>query len=566
MTSYPSRIRVISLFIFAFALLIIARLYFLQVVESGLYSDKADRQYVSSGSGIFNRGSIFFQNKDGSLVSAATLQSGYIIAINPEVLQNPESVYSKLNEIVPIDHDSFIAKAGKQLDPYEEILTKEPEDIANKIQALKIKGVQVVKEKWRFYPGGSIAAHEIGILGYKGNDYAGRYGLERQFEPELERNDSAYVNFFAQVFSNIKAATSDSGSEADIVTTIEPTVQSFLETTLASTSEKWKAEKIGAIIMNPSTGEIYAMEEYPTFDPNHPEQEKNSSIFSNGLIENRYEMGSIIKPLTIAAGIDAGVITATSTYYDGGFVIVNNQKIKNFDNKVRGIVTIQDVLSQSLNVGAAHVEQLLGNDLFTKYFKAYGVADKTGIDLPNEGRNLVSGLDSPRDIEHVTASFGQGIALTPISAIRALAVVANGGTLVNPHLVKSIDYTIGVNKDTKIADGPRVIKPSTSETVSRMLTYSVDHVLSGGELKIPNYSVAAKTGTAQIAKEGGGGYYDNQFMHTFVGYFPAYNPQFIILLYMKNPQGAQFGSETLTMPFMDIVKFLINYYEVTPDR
>jgi stage V sporulation protein D (sporulation-specific penicillin-binding protein) len=227
---------------------------------------------------------------------------------------------------------------------------------------------------------------------------------------------------------------------------------------------------------------------------------------------------------------------------------------------------MQDVLSQSLNVGAAHVEQLLGNDLFTKYMYSFGINQKTGIELPNEGRNLVKNLESPRDIEHVTAAFGQGIALTPISTIRALAMVANGGVLVNPHVVKTIDYKIGIDKKTSLPEPKRVLKQNTSEEVSQMLVYSVDNVLSGGKLKIPNYSVAAKTGTAQIAKEGGGGYYEDQFLHTFIGYFPAYNPQFIIFLYTKNPKGAQFGSETLTLPFMNTVKFLINYYEVSPDR
>ena len=565
--SYFTRVRLISLFIFAFALLLIGRLYLLQIVNNDLYTTKADRQYSSSSKNLFSRGTVYFKNKDSSLVSAATLQSGFTVAVNPQILKNPEDVYLKLNAIMPTDHDSFIAKATKKGDPYEEIATHVGLDIGPKIDALKIPGLQVLKDRWRFYPGGETAAHIIGILGFKGNDYAGRYGLERQYETTLVRSEGAYVNFFAQIFSDLKnTATQSSVSEGDVVTTIEPTVQSYLENLLASTTEKWSADMAGGIIMDPHTGEIIAMESYPTFDLNHPENEKKVAVFSDPLVEDVYEMGSIIKPLTVAAGIDAGVITAASTYYDGGFVMVNGQKIKNFDSKVRGVVTIQDLLSQSLNVGAAHVEQLLGNQLFTKYMYSFGVNQKTGIELPNEAKDITTGLESTRDIEHVTASFGQGIALTPIATIRALATVANGGTLVQPHVVKSIDYKIGLSKDTPITPGPQVIKKTTSEEVSRMMTYSVDHVLSNGSLKIANYSVAAKTGTAQIAKEGGGGYNENEFLHSFVGFFPSYNPQFIILLYMKNPKGAQFGSETLTNPFMNTVKFLINYYEVPPDR
>ncbi len=565
--NYRTRIRIISICIFIFALVLISRLYLLQVVSNNYYINKADRQYLSTATGVFDRGTIFFQNKDNTLVSAATLKSGFIVAINPEILKNPEEVYKQLNDLLAIDHDTFIAKATKLKDPYEEIAQHIDTDTGQKINDLKIAGLQVYKDRWRFYPGGSTASHVIGIMGFKGDEYAGRYGLERQFETQLKRADGGYVNFFAQIFSGLKnAATDMSKSQADIVTTIEPAVQSYLQEILASTTEKWNGDSIGGIIMNPSTGEIYAMAADPTFDLNNTKTEKNVSIFSNPLVENVYEMGSIIKPLTISAGIDTGVITATSTYYDKGFVIINNKKVSNFDSKERGIVTIQDVLSQSLNVGAAHVESLLGNQRFTDYMYAFGLNEKTGIDLPNEGRDLVDNLKRPRDIEHATAAFGQGIALTPMATIRALSAVANGGTLVEPHVVKSINYKIGISKDTPIIAGPLVIKQATSEELSRMLVYSVDKVLMAGTLRIPNFSVAAKTGTAQIANPNGGGYYEDKFLHSFVGYFPAYNPKFIILLYMVNPKGPRFGSETLTVPFMNMVNFLINYYEVAPDR
>ncbi|MCX6702116.1 MAG: penicillin-binding protein 2 [Candidatus Zambryskibacteria bacterium] len=566
-SNYSIRIRLISIGIFIFAILLIGRLYILQIVDNDFYINKANKQYLSTSKNIFSRGTIFFQNKDNGLVSAATLKSGFILAVNPEVLKDPEVVYQKINELMPIEHDIFIAKATKKKDPYEEIATRVNSEIGQKINDLKISGLQVYKESWRFYPGGNTASHIIGIMGFKGDEYAGRYGLERQYEAQLLRKEGAFVNFFAQIFSDIKIVTeNNSENEADIVTTIEPTVQSYLQDIIASTTEKWSSDLTGGIIMNPSTGEIYAMEVFPTFDLNNSQLEKNISIFSNPLVENVYEMGSIIKPLTLSAGIDTGVITANSTYYDSGFVMINNKKISNFDSKERGIVNMQDVLSQSLNVGAAHVESLLGNKKFAEYMYGFGLGEKTGIDLPNEGRNLVDILNRSNDVEYASASFGQGIALTPISTIRALSVVANGGTLVNPHVVKQINYKIGISKSTPIDNSRRVIKRETSEEITRMLTYSVDKVLLGGTVRIPNYSIAAKTGTAQIAKEGGGGYLENEFLHSFVGYFPAYNPKFIILLYTVKPKGVNFGSETLTRPFMDLVKFLINYYEIPPDR
>jgi stage V sporulation protein D (sporulation-specific penicillin-binding protein) len=565
--NHLTRIRFLSFCIFAFAALLVGRLYFLQVMESEMYSSKADRQYQSTSKNVFDRGSIFFQNKDGSLVSAATLRSGFIVAINPEILKDPESVWQKVNEIMPIDHDEFISKATKTKDPYEEIAVHIDTDIGKKIGDLKIPGLQVYKDRWRFYPGGNTASHVIGILGFKGDEYAGRYGLERQFESFLNRSDGAYVNFFAQIFSDIKSVTQDDGSlEADIITTIEPTVQSHLQTVIEDTTKKWGSDSTGAIVMNPMTGEIYAMEVYPSFDPNNSSEEKNAAIFSNPLVENVYEMGSVIKTLTLASGIDAGVVNANTTYYDKGYLMINNKKVSNFDGKERGVVSMQDMLSQSLNVGAAYVQNKLGNAQFSKYMYGFSLGNKTGIELPNEAKNLVSSLDSKIDIDLASASFGQSLALTPISTISAISVIANGGTVIKPHLVKSIKYKVGVSKDTEIGLGQRVIKRETSEEVSRMMVYSMDNVLANGTLKLPRHSVAVKTGTAQIAKPGGGGYYEDRVLHSFVGFFPAYNPKFIIFMYTLNPKGVRFGSETLTSPFVDMVKFLINYYEVPPDR
>ncbi len=565
--NYINRIRFLTICVIAFSLLLISRLYFLQIVEGDSYSNKADRQYSSTSKKIFDRGSIFFTNKDGSLVSAATLKSGFIIAVNPEIIKNPEEVWAKVNEIIPIDKEEFIAKATKQKDPYEEIAVHVDEEIGKKISDMKIPGLQAYKERWRFYPGGQTASQVVGIMGYKGDEYAGRYGLERQFDSNLYRGDGAYTNFFAQIFSNIKnVATEKEGLEADIVTTIEPTVQSFLQNVIASTTEKWSSDLTGGIIMDPITGEIYAMAVYPTFDLNNSSEEKNSSVFANPIVENIYEMGSIIKILTMSAGIDAGVVNAGTTYYDKGFTIINGKKISNFDGKERGVVNMQDVLSQSLNVGTAYVQSLLGNQRFAKYMTDFGLDNKTGIELPNEARNLVTSLKSKSDVDLASASFGQSLALTPISTISALSVVANGGYTVKPHLVKSIKYKVGISKDTEIPLGNRIIKRETSEEISRMMAYSFDNILLNGELKMDRHTISVKTGTAQVAKPNGGGYYEDRVLHSFVGHFPSYNPKFIILLYTVNPKGIRFGSETLSRPFGSLAEFLINYYEVPPDR
>ncbi len=208
----------------------------------------------------------------------------------------------------------------------------------------------------------------------------------------------------------------------------------------------------------------------------------------------------------------------------------------------------------------------MGNRVFADYMLSYGVADETGIDLPNESAGLVDNLNSPRDLEYATASFGQGIAMTPIAMIRALSVLASGGTLITPHIAKKIKYTSGLSKNVSFNDGERVLKQESAEEITRMLVNVVDDALLGGTVALPNYSIAAKTGTAQIARIGERGYYDDRFLHSFFGYFPAYDAEYLIFLYTLEPKEVRYASQTLTHPFIDTVKFLINYYEIPPDR
>ena len=395
----------------------------------------------------------------------------------------------------------------------------------------------------------------------------GRYGLERYYEETLAREgNKESSSFFADLFLKPGASLlSLRTREGDIVTTIEPTVQGFLEQVIEKDIfDKYSAVSAGGIIMNPKTGEVYAMATTPSFDPNNFSNEKNPAVFLNTLVEGVYEMGSIIKPLTMAAGIDAGVITANTTYDDKGTMVINKSRISNYDGRARGVVPMQEVLNQSLNMGSVFVMQRLGKDKFREYFKAFGLGSETGIDLPNEGVGNIINLESPRDIEYATASFGQGISMTPIETVRALSVLANGGILITPHVVKRTEFSLGPSRDFVPGGERRVLKKETSDEISRMLTVVVDEALMGGTLKMEHYSIAAKTGTAQLVE--GGSYSKTDYLHTFFGYFPSYDPKFIVFLAVENPRGEAYASHTLSLPFMQIAKFLINYYEIPPDR
>ena len=532
----------------------------------------ADRQYLRPAVSIFSRGDIFFRTKDGDLVSAATTKQGFTIAINPKILKNATTTYEKLAGVYSrfnrdLPRDDFFLRAAKSEDPYEEIINRVDEPIAKAVSELKLKEVMVSKERWRYYPASSTASHLIGFMAYKGDEYTGRYGLEKSFNDVLSRaNKQTFVNFFAEIYRGMGENINLEGgrAEGDIVLTIEPTVQNYFETTLAKTRDKYQADSIGGIVVDPMTGEIVAMASIPNFNPG--EKQTDLGILSNQMVEGRYEMGSIVKALTMAAGLDAGAVTSKTTYNDTGCLTLNKLTLCNFDRKARGVVSMQEVLNQSLNVGATFVETKMGKDKFRQYFQNFGLAEKTGVDLPNEIIGSLSNLENNQDVEFATASFGQGISITPIGITRALSSLANGGNLITPHVVKEIKYTTGLKTVISPVIERQVLKKQTSEEITRMLVEVVDTKLANGKAKLPHTSVAAKTGTAQMVDATTKKYYADRYLHSFFGYFPAYKPRYLIFLYIKYPKNVQYASETLTDPFMNMTKFMINYYNIPPDR
>ena len=315
--------------------------------------------------------------------------------------------------------------------------------------------------------------------------------------------------------------------------------------------------------MDPSTGAIVALASYPFYNENDL-QNVDPTLFGNPLVEHVYEFGSIMKPITMTSALDAGVITPETTYTDTGCITVDTKSICNWDSKARGVIPMQQIIVQSLNVGASWIATRLGQDTFREYFtRLFG--QKTGIDLPNEGHALLGNLSKPQQVGYDTAAFGQGIAITPIQMIRALGAIANGGMMVQPHLVSAVRLDSGIVRKLDWSKKTPVFSATAARETTQMMTALVDQKLEGGKAMIPTMSVAAKTGTAQLI-DGHGGYFSDHFFHSFVGFFPSYNPRFIILLYTNDPQHVEYASETLDTTFLGLVHFLIDYYQIPPDR
>lgn len=566
---FRTRIRIILALIILVAVGVFLRLYFIQIVHGDDYSLKADRQFSSSSGGLFDRGAIYFSHKDGAVISAATLASGFLVAVNPQLLTNPEEVYAALAFVASstLSRDAFLAVAAKKSQVYIEVAHHVSEEDGQALAAKKIPGVQVLRERWRQYPGNSLAASSLGIVSYgSGDTLAGRTGLEAFYETTLSRSgDSLYRNFFAELFSNVGnlLVNARDTREGDVLTSIEPEVQTRLENDIAKVNHRYSSKETGGIIMDPSTGAIIALASYPSYDGNNL-QTLSATSLRNPLVENVYEFGSIMKPLTMISALDAGVITPNTTYNDTGCITVNTAHICNWDLKGRGVIPMQQIIVQSLNVGASWVATELGQDKFRSYFtKLFG--QKTGIDLPHEGRALLSNLSKPQQIGYDTAAYGQGIAITPIQMIRALGAIANGGVMVQPHLATAIRLNSGISRNLDWEEKTQVFSADAARETTEMMTAVVDEKLENGKAKIPTMSVAAKTGTAQLI-DGSGGYSKDRFFHSFTGFFPAYNPRFIILLYTNDPKNVTYASDTLGSTFLDLTHFLIDYYAVPPDR
>ncbi len=567
-SSFLFRIRIlVGVFVFVI-LLVVAKLFYIQIIHKDTYTEKADRQYATPVGSMFDRGSIYFSTKDNTLVSAATLKTLFKIAIKPKEIVDPEATFSKLQTYIPLEHEEFMKQVAKVEDPYEEIAVRQTKEVADSISLAKIPGVYIYKEKTRFYPGDSLASHVLGFVAYKEDELSGRYGLERSYDETLSRGkESVYMNFFAEIFANIHDTIfTREEKDGDLVLSIEPQVQTLLEDELVKAVERYGADFAGGMIIDPRTGDMIAMARVPGYDLNAFKEVTNPLLYGNTNVENVYEFGSVIKPLTIASGIDAGVITPETSYNDQGFVILNTKRINNFDLKGRGPgTTMQDVLNESLNTGSVFVMQKLGHDKFRDYMMSFGIGEKTGIDLPNETTGLVSNLKSTREIEYATAAFGQGIALTPIEALRAFTVFANDGRYVTPHLVKEIKYTDGTSYKTEVEESEQVISEESAFTITKMLTVVADTMMKTYGLSFPHYSLAVKTGTAQVALESGGGYYDDKHLHSIFGYFPAYEPRFLIFMYIMDPKGVKYSAQTLSGPLVNTAKYLSTYYNVPPD-
>lgn len=520
-----------------------ARLFFLSVVRHDYYLARASNKLVDSG--IAGRGSIFLTDKDSLPYAVALNREFPLVYAVPKSIKNPQAAAKKLASILELDESFLIDKLSRSGDPYEVLKRKVSDETAALVQGLSEDGISVEEETLRYYPAAGLLDHLIGFLGFNKNGaIAGQYGLEEHYEENLRGKPGG-------------------GRGDDLILTIDSSIQSEAAALIKDAVTKWNGAAGSIIVMEPKSGEILAMSSYPGFDANNYSAVQDKSIFVNSMTQNLFEPGSIFKPLTMAVGIETGAVTPTTQYYDSGQVQIGSYVINNSTEKSYGYQTMTGVLEKSLNTGAVFVERKIPKEVFLKYLKDFGLNEKSGIDLPEVRGNLVN-LETGRDINYATASFGQGVALTPVEFLRAIDTIANSGRLVQPHIVKRVISSDGRVEEINSAEGRQVISAETAAKLVSMMIKVVENG-SGRPAKVSGYSIAGKTGTAQVPNLDKPGYSDDT-IHSFVGFAPAYNPKFIALIKIDKPRGVRFAESTSVPVFHDLAQFIFSYWKIPPDQ
>lgn len=556
---YATLIVILSL-VFVYLFFVLFRL---QVLDHDRYYEVRSEQneFVNSES---MRGTIYGTLKDGELIPLAEDETYYKLVISPKDIPTSYEprLFTLLNTITPLDKEAFLQKAKNKKDSYEEIKTISPLE-RDKVEELGISGVLTFKTFKRKYNLNDSGGRIVGFVGGGEDGFSGRYGLEKFYEADLTSRNANTLSFFTKIFNT--GDNVDEKLSKNIVTTIEPNVMKYVDKVLLGMQQDWEPDEASMIVMDVKTGKIIAMDTIPEFDPNKY-QNFDVKLFNNPSVQGVYELGSIMKPITLSGAINLGLITPKTVYHDNGFVKIDNYTIKNFDGRVRGDQTMQEVINNSLNTGAVYVQQLMGKEKFKNNFENFGLDGQTNIDFPGEVSNKTDNLNTNTDVNFATASFGQGVAITPVSMLAALNVIPNQGQTVCPHFLDKKVLQDGTEIPFECDHESRqVVSTTTALTMSDMLVTMIDVGLAHGRYKDDNYKVAAKTGTAQLPSPDGK-YYKDKFVHSYYTFFPENNPRFSVLIYQVNPKKGQLASLTLAPAGSKIKDFLLTYYNIPPDR
>ena len=546
------------------AVVLVGRLFFLQIIDKSdlqaknLSQVQVDRKLQSP------RGTIYDRNGRPLAMSVVTKS----LYADPKMIkQSPSEVAELIEPYVTMSKEDIVKSLQEDTAFVWIDRMMEPEKskaVAQLIEDKNLEGLNFVEESKRYYPNGNLAAQ---VLGFVGTDDKGLDGLEMVLDDELKggiqkelvATDRKGNAIFGSVLSKYLP---DKGKSVTL--TIDASIQFIAERALDKAMEDTGAKHASVIVMDPKTGEILAMANRPTYDPNHYSQGSEED-FKNIAVTNLYEPGSTFKPIIASAALASGKWKLDQVYNDKGSFAANGHVMQNWNGEGYGPVRLIDILKFSINTGMAEIGTTTGADILSKYVRNYGFGSKTGIELPGEGDGILYNPDDMSKLDVATMSIGQGIAVTPLQMVRAFGAIANGGSMMKPHIVKSYSNIKG--EVTSTTDPEVVGQPIPEETAKTIADILEKEVSEGGGTKamVEGYHFGGKTGTAQKLDTKHGGYLDGQYIASFIGFGPVEDPKFVVLVVIDDPQkGSYYGSQIVAPVFKDIVSQLVRYYQMSP--
>lgn len=552
-TMTGSQQRRLWLIVFVMALItgvVIYRLILFQVMR--------DDELAEIGRSIHNRNVIARPERgviyDRNMAVLAGNGSDYQVGVSPSLIVDAEEIANDIMPVLERPRHELIAQLTSN-NPYELLAGRISPETADSLRQVAGDELQIDPLPRRIYPQGSLMCH---LLGYTDFDGVGGAGIEGYYQTELA-GEAASATINISPLTTQRSVIAREG--ADLVLTIDRTVQHTVEQHLLKAMDTYLAASGTIIVMDPRTGAILAMASLPCYSP-HDFYEADEDLFLNPAVSRQYEPGSVMKLITMAAALDSGTVTPHTTYFDSGVITLGGHSLYNWDRSARGTVDMTGLLAHSLNVGAATIASWMGPDIFYSYLQRFGFGRPTGIDLLSEasGQLPLPGASDWTETNIGTNAFGQGLAVTPLQMITAASALANNGYLMQPYIVEEIhkDGQVFRHKPTVLS---RPVSEQTADQVTAMAINAVRTEVYGAQVE--DFTVAGKTGTAQIPE--GGFYHPSDTIGSFIGWLPADAPELIVLIKLDRPHASPWGSTTAAPAFAELATDLVALLNIPPD-
>ena len=553
------RIATLLLFFLVLYIALISRAFQLQVLSANALKNLAEKQHTKTLQVQSERGIVFDRNGEKLAVSIMADS----VCADPAKIADPVRATAQIAPILNLKDDVILSKL-KQTNNFCWLARMIPPEQASQIPALNIDGIFLIKEPKRFYPNGELAGH---LLGFVGLDSTGLEGLEKGYDDYVKGAPQKLVWARDAKGKNLYPRIEKSPIKQDegyhLILTIDSRIQNLVETQLKEAIADKGAKGGFAIVMDPKTGEILAMADEPGFDPN------TFSSYALGRGKNRtindsFDPGSTFKPFLAAGALEEGVAKETDRFdCENGAYRIADRVIHEANRKRHGILTFHDILKYSSNIGAIKISEKLGKEKFYEYITKFGFGSKTGIDLPGESAGLLRPQQNWTRVDAATIAFGQGISVTAIQLVSALSAIANQGVLMRPHVVKGL---VDKKGDIVKVFAPTVVRRVVSPTSARRLTAILTDVVgeeggTGKKARIENVAVAGKTGTSQKLDHARGVYSSERVRTSFMGFFPAEDPQIAILVTLDEPQRDKWGGVAAAPVFKNIGEQILTRFK-----